>query len=581
MVIFYSTSEVEVHLTNIAIERFKKIERMLLLELANINVIVGGNGSGKSSILQAIHFSVMTAVAHKENGRQQTFSAEKLMYVPTNDFVVLRHGTPYRNQDTEDSYSRVTLSKRFVEDGADELYSYDVKIWKGKNHGNISCERTGDANRIGNAITNAINLFSIYAPGLAGISQREELKSKAIVRRGVASGDANLYLRNIIYYISQERQLEQLNELIGLIFPGYSIEVVFDEYKDTHINVFLRSNGRREYIELAGTGFLQALQIASYVIYFKPKLLLLDEPDSHLHPNNQSILCVALEYVADKYNTQVLLSTHSRHMVDALSDSANFIWVRGGDVVEQGHNPRVIPLLMDIGALDDYDRLHSGGVDHVILTEDSDKRFLRLLLEYNSFDMGKTLIYSYKTSSKIDSAMLFVDFLKEVAPGVQVIVHRDRDFMVDEEVSIVEQKIQQVGALPFVTDGSDIEDYFVGAIHISEHLGEPVDVVTSWLESLATQHHVEIQLDYTNKRNELNGIIYRGRLDDAPRTADLMGRQVPLARDKIKGKFLLKKVRGEMRHKFGREVNLLAPSLGLFSNKLYELSGADIFAGLF
>lgn len=41
---------------------------------------------------------------------------------------------------------------------------------------------------------------------------------------------------------------------------------------------------------MAGTGFLQVAQIFAYLLHFKPKLLLIDEPDSHLHPGTQERL---------------------------------------------------------------------------------------------------------------------------------------------------------------------------------------------------------------------------------------------------------------------------------------------------
>ena len=101
----------------------------------------------------------------------------------------------------------------------------------------MSCERTGDYTGFGSVITDEKNLFSIYVPGLAGISQKEELKSPAIVRRGVASGDANLYLRNVIYYLNKDNHLVNLNSMLQVVFPDIEIEVDFKEDKDTYLTV--------------------------------------------------------------------------------------------------------------------------------------------------------------------------------------------------------------------------------------------------------------------------------------------------------------------------------------------------------
>lgn len=556
------------HIDSIKIEFFKKIENVNLTNLGGVNVIVGGNGCGKSSVLQAVHFSVMASVAQKQTG-QKTFSTEKLLYSPTSDFVVLRNGGPYKNVDSVDSYSMVTFGRfTILEDNKRLDYSCSIKLSKGKNHGNISCERVGDHQVLGAAVSNGRDLFSIYVPGLAGVAQREELKSKAIVRKGVASGEANLFLRNVIYYINQEDQLGQLNSIIEIIFPGCVVTVSFDEYVDTQINVSFVRGGRSDFIELAGTGFLQVLQIAAYIVYFKPKLLLLDEPDSHLHPNNQAVLCEALDYISEIHGTQIFLTTHSRHMVDALSDAANFVWLKEGAIEDQGERLNSVSMLMDIGALDDYDRFRAGAIDYIVLTEDSERKYLKKLLEFNGFDLSRLLVYSYKTSSKLDSAMLFVDFLKELDHVVHVIVHRDRDFMLPDEVAVVEQKVRQVGAIPFVTEHSDIEGYFVTPENIVAAGGFDAGEVVDFIESLSEYYDDDIRECYLNKRHEAHGFRLRHRLPASPVGETLIGNCVPVAVEYIKGKFLLKKVNGHLHEILGRSARLIGAGQDLRSERL-------------
>jgi len=174
--------------------------------------------------------------------------------------------------------SILTLSS--IDDTGQEV-SYKIELYKGRNHGNIGCRRTGDQ-PLGLQITDPNQLFTIYVPGLAGIPQKEELRSKAIIRKGVASGDANLYLRNIIYYIKEDDKLIELNRKLNFVFPNVQIEVSFDIDNDINISVDVNTDSVTVPLELVGTGVLQAIQILAYITYFNPRLLLLDEPDSHL-----------------------------------------------------------------------------------------------------------------------------------------------------------------------------------------------------------------------------------------------------------------------------------------------------------
>lgn len=545
-------------ISKLKLEKYKKVINAEL-DLEGINVIVGGNNAGKSSVLQGVHFSITSAAVSRQQG-QKTFSSDFLLYNPTPDFSALRNGSPYRNFGA-DSNSKLTLTA--LVDGENEeadQVEYSISLYKGRNHGNIGCDREGEYIRFGSTVTDHSNLFSIYVPGLAGVPQSEELRAKAIVRKGVASGDANLYLRNILYYIKEDGLLSNLNNWLSEVFDDASVEVIFNRDKDSSVGVFVSASDTRCPLELCGTGILQILQIISYVTYFNPKVLLLDEPDSHLHPNNQALLCEVLQRISEETSTQIILCTHSRHMVEAFYGRANFIWMKNGLVHEQGMAINKLPILLDIGALDDFDRLQNGEIKAVILTEDSNTRYLERLLEENDYILSDLLIYSYRTSSNLDSANLFSTFLCEVANGCKVIIHRDRDFMTDKETEIIKAKIYSAGAIPLITDGSDIESYFAKEEHIAALMGVDLVEVLDWTNQLATDHHVDIQHQFTRKRDDIKTSIYRNNRDECPDTFELMGRDIPLSREKRKGKYMIKKVRGSMQDRFGRQVDLLSHS---------------------
>lgn len=538
----------EIHL-----EKFKRVESSKF-SLDKVNVLVGGNNAGKSSILQGIHFSVtVSAIARQQ--QLETFSSNLLLYNPTHDFTQLKNGTPYKNFG-EDNNSLLTIIA--CNEDNDVQASYEISLNKGRNHGNIGCRRSGDQ-ALGLLITDPNNLFSIYVPGLAGIPQSEELRSKAIVRRGVASGDANLYLRNVIFYISKKDKLDTLNESLDSVFPGMTLSITFDEEKDTSLIVNVHVDGKSTPLELVGTGVLQIIQILSYITYFNPKLLLLDEPDSHLHPNNQTILAHILKDIADSTNTQVLLCTHSRHIIDALYSEANFIWMKDGTVQEQGHTINRLPLLMDIGALDDFDKFRQGELKAVILTEDRDISYLKKLLLANGFNLTEILIYTYKTSSNLEQVSMFVEFIKEVANDCKVVVHRDRDFMTYNEVEIITKKIIDSNAIPFITKYSDIEGYFTKIEHLSQLIGVSDIEVKEWINQIAIMNHIEIQHHFTRKRDEIKNKLYnRKKMNTCPDTLELMGTQVPLSEDKRKGKYMIKKIRGGLHSQFNKEIDITA-----------------------
>jgi energy-coupling factor transporter ATP-binding protein EcfA2 len=424
-------------------------------------------------------------------------------------------------------------------------------------------------------------LFSIYVPGLAGVSQFEQHHSESVVRRGVASGDANLYLRNVLWLIKQKGKIPELALRMKNLFPKFEIWISFDSVNDIYIDVDVSTtgpNGRRCPLELAGTGVQQALQIFSYVTLFEPRLLLLDEPDSHLHPDNQGLLAAALQETVNATATQVIVSTHSRYLVDSLHEDANFIWLKEGKVHEQGVGLSKLPVLLELGALDSFDKLMGGAYDWVFLTEDRDRRMLEILLTANDFPLVKCLFYSYKTSTNIEAAKLLTDFIRESAPLTRVVIHRDRDFMTPAEVARVSENIESRGAIPGITSGCDVESYFLAPGHLGSCFGAAMPAVIDWLDEIATGEHTELQHSFTRKRDEIKSAMYRGNPKDCPDTLALLGKAIPLPPELRHGKKMIKRVRAGLKAKFGVDAEIIAVSPALICPRLNEIAALKAVA---
>lgn len=549
------------------LEKFKKVDRVEI-DLDAINVLVGGNNAGKSSVLQGVHFSVIAAVASRDAGKA-TFTQDSLLYCPAQGFEALRHGTAYTNQ-THFGHLRM-ISELPDEPNA----QFNVKIYRGRN-GNVGCERWGST-RLSGIVSSADKLFSIFVPGLAGVPQVEQFRTESVIRRGVASGDANLYLRNVLLLIKEKKKLPALTSRMQAVFPRFSIAVRFDPRRDVYIDAQVSTtgpNGRYCPLELAGTGVLQALQIFSYVTLFEPELLLLDEPDSHLHPDNQGLLASALQVVAAETTTQAILSTHSRHLVDALHEDSNFVWLKDGKVFKQGPSIDRLPLLMDLGALDRFDSLFQGNVGWVFLTEDRNSELLKILLARAGFAAADCLVISYKTSSNLEAAKILGSFVNEVAPNTKVVIHRDRDFMTDEEAARVSAGIAQAGAIPYITEGSDLEDHFVRSAHVAARLNVGLAEVEEWIAALAQENHNALQHSFTRKRDEIKRQMYRDDPDQCPDTLALLGNQLPLAPEKRLGKAMMRLIRARMHERWQTTVNLLLPSPHIDSARLDAIRAA-------
>jgi ABC-type multidrug transport system ATPase subunit len=188
-------------------------------------------------------------------------------------------------------------------------------------------------------------------------------------------------------------------------------------------------------------------------------MIVLDEPDSHLHPNNQRLLCALLRQVAEERGTQILLTTHSRHVVDGLMGAAKFLWVRQGLVDVAGVDDE-IGILLDIGALDIKERAGQPSNTAIVLTEDELTRPLEMILESSGFDLSKTVVLPYYGVTGIKQLRPLLKIIRSTNATAKVILHRDRDFLKEVEIEAWKTDVRAQGVEPFVTAGRDIESLF-------------------------------------------------------------------------------------------------------------------------
>ena len=81
--------------------------------------------------------------------------------------------------------------------------------------------------------------------------------------------------------------------------------------------------------------------------------------------------------LADRDDTTIIISTHSRHLMAALRDDASFFLVHKGEVSTSEYNHYFG--LLELGALDEYDDIKNGRLSYVVLTEDSSENSKKYL----------------------------------------------------------------------------------------------------------------------------------------------------------------------------------------------------------
>lgn len=470
---------------SVTVANFMRISKGVTIPLGPVTILVGENGSGKSSILKAIHWAVRCAALRDGSDR---VTLERMDYAPSRDFLHLAHKI---RLNSEGASPRVRVQ---LEAGTDKV---EISMNSTRNDAGIKVAVSGALART----IAASSHITAYIPGLAGLSEAESLLATPVLHRRAASGEGGSVLRHILFglamaatgkeSIDKHVELLDLNRWIGKIFPGVRFWVKFDRLRDVFIDAkFLTADmaqsGKKlelqwKSLEMAGTGFLQVVQIFAYLLHFRPKLLLIDEPDSHLHPGTQERLIKAVEDAAKEYpETQFMLTTHSPNLVRASSAVSQVRWVADG--VLRPEKEDQIRQRMGWGALDK---------DVMLITEDSNLLPMKSILAQWPEVARKVLLWPTFGAGSLPGGNAVNKVRKEL--GIAVLIHRDRDFLSDSDKDAFAEKKEYTNhKVPFwMPKGSDIEAEFCAP----EHLARVFDLTLEDAEALLAEAVCTIDRD--------------------------------------------------------------------------------------
>ena len=151
----------------------------------------------------------------------------------------------------------------------------------------------------------------------------------------ITEGKTGEVLRNIIYRLKNDEK-RAYSELMRMLKNYFSfdakdvedppVKVGFDKQHDTHIVIEKalkphkgrKRDNRKQSRDIIteGSGCLQWLCVFAYALRPEIDVLLLDEPDAHMHGNLQVSLFEELRRICGDMNKQIIVSTHSSRMIE-------------------------------------------------------------------------------------------------------------------------------------------------------------------------------------------------------------------------------------------------------------------------
>lgn len=227
---------------------------------------------------------------------------------------------------------------------------------------------------------------------------------------------------NLRSTFSSQLEIEPFSEDFHTVLRVYERKIIQD---NGEMVVLPKSKYSPRDIITQGSGYLQWLSIFCVLYTAGTDILLLDEPDAHLHASLQRELLSKLkEAIGEEPEKQILISTHSVEMIKQAP--LNIIFSMDSHKYLSEETSRVA-VLAGIGSdyfpkidlLKRYKRL-------IFVENESDKKILSILGDKCGTPLAEEIVYWTNTEDHATRRRIF-DSLQSIIPDLKCISLRDRD----------------------------------------------------------------------------------------------------------------------------------------------------------
>ncbi len=345
----------------IIIKNFKKFENAPYeVNPSTVSLFVGPNNGGKTTALQAIAlWSFLIQEWNEVKGKASKSKAKKrsgapvtrnsIYAVPVQEMKLL-----WFNAITQNSKQQ-QVKIQIIAEGVDrngKRWKYGIEL----NYANPEMAYCKPLDLESEIPEDVYNVF--HLPPLSGVQTQERKVEIGAQRHIIGEGRPGEILRNLLLQVQEKGKWNELCEQIKKMFHVQLEKISFNPRTDARILAYYRPDGlhtkSRILLEISngGSGFLQFLLLAAFLYVHENSILLIDEPDSHMHVRLQQGMYDWLQEMAIRNNVQLLISTHSEVLIN--STDVDCIYTFFGDVPTQvqGEKKQVIEALKNISVID-------------------------------------------------------------------------------------------------------------------------------------------------------------------------------------------------------------------------------------
>jgi len=294
----------------VGLRRFKRFGDVEFVLPGHV-VLAGPNNTGKTTVLQAIAAWSLALNRWKQlndfqrhGGRythapiaRQAFSA-----VPLRAFDLLWRERDYKGSleiEVQSATEGWTVAMELIADSTEQIYVRPLPAATPE-------------------VVRSASLTTVFVPAMSGLGTEEPVYQRPKVDQLLGQAKPGDVLRNLLVEAARSdaawASLEaSVRRLFGfeLAPPDATGAHILAEYRE-------RPGGPSLDIASAGSGFQQVLMLLTFLLTRPGSVLLLDEPDAHLHVILQDAIYSELRTMAAQQRSQLVIATHSEVIIDAV-----------------------------------------------------------------------------------------------------------------------------------------------------------------------------------------------------------------------------------------------------------------------
>jgi hypothetical protein len=290
-------------ITKLTLRNFKSIKEETY-DFTSLDLFVGWNNSGKSTVLQSLaiwQFCVDEFRRSKRAGKKGIqIILPNFTALPVPVFNLLWHNKTDRkypdNPEKPDKKIQqfITIDIEVTWRAKDKEHTFGVALRYHSAQTVYAIPKT-DWDTFRKLDHESELPIIAYVPPFSGLEPQEERRDDAPLRKQIGKAQPGSVLRNLLLKVTtaadkKNKGAADWQEIVDLAKRWFSVDLLKPQYedgKDTFITCEYKQRGETYDIIAGGSGFHQTITLLAFLYGYHPTTILLDEPDAHLHVNLQ------------------------------------------------------------------------------------------------------------------------------------------------------------------------------------------------------------------------------------------------------------------------------------------------------